>query len=88
MAAAVRRSNGAIQEARVGLTNMGSTPLRARAVEAALRGVEVGEQVRPACEAAAEGTSPPADLHAQPDYRRHLAKVLTYRAIGKAAGAP
>ncbi|GAA2311913.1 xanthine dehydrogenase family protein subunit M [Nonomuraea roseoviolacea subsp. roseoviolacea] len=88
VAAAVRRSNGAIQEARVGLTNMGSTPLRARAVEAALRGVEVGEQVRPACEAAAEGTSPPADLHAQPDYRRHLAKVLTYRAIGKAAGAP
>ncbi|NUW30367.1 xanthine dehydrogenase family protein subunit M [Nonomuraea sp. SMC257] len=88
VAAAVKRSNGAIQEARVGLTNMGSTPLRARAVEAALRGVEVGEQVRPACEAAAEGTSPPADLHAQPDYRRHLAKVLTYRAIGKAAGAP
>ncbi|MEV0201282.1 xanthine dehydrogenase family protein subunit M [Nonomuraea sp. NPDC050691] len=88
VAAAVKRSNGAIQEARVGLTNMGSTPSRARAVEAALRGVEIGEQVRPACEAAAEGTSPPADLHAQPDYRRHLAKVLTYRAIGKAAGAP
>ncbi|MET7462570.1 xanthine dehydrogenase family protein subunit M [Nonomuraea sp. NPDC005501] len=88
VAAAVKRSDGAIQEARIGLTNMGSTPVRAHAAEAALRGVELGDRVRAACEAAAEGTSPPADLHAQPDYRRHLAKVLTYRAVGKAAGAP
>ncbi|MDR8408693.1 xanthine dehydrogenase family protein subunit M [Nonomuraea sp. 3-1Str] len=88
VAAAVKRSDGAIQEARIGLTNMGSTPVRAHAAEEALRGVELGDRVRAACEAAAEGTSPPADLHAQPDYRRHLAKVLTYRAVGKAAGVP
>ena len=88
VAAAVKRANGAIEEARIGLTNMGPTPVRAHAVETALRGVELGDQVRQACEEAAAGTSPPADLHAQPDYRRHLARVLTHRAILNAAGAP
>ncbi|NUR87819.1 MAG: xanthine dehydrogenase family protein subunit M, partial [Nonomuraea sp.] len=88
VAAAVRRNNGAIQEARIGLTNMGSTPVRARAVETALQGVELGDQVRQACEEAAADTSPTSDLHAQADYRRHLAKVLTHRAIRSAAGAP
>ncbi|GAB2915293.1 xanthine dehydrogenase family protein subunit M [Nonomuraea fastidiosa] len=88
VAAAVKRSNGSIAEARIGLTNMGTTPLRATAAESALSGVELGDRVRQACEAAAEGTSPPADLHAQPDYRRHLARVLTYRAVRAAAGAP
>ncbi|NUS03391.1 MAG: xanthine dehydrogenase family protein subunit M [Nonomuraea sp.] len=88
VAAAVRRSNGAIAEARIGLTNMGPTPLRARAVETALQGVELGDQVRQACEEAAVGTSPTADLHAQPDYRRHLARVLTHRAVRTAAGSP
>lgn len=92
VAAAVRRSNGTIEEARIGLTNMGSTPVRARAVEAAIRGVSIAaagsnggrDPVRDACAEAAEGTSPPSDLHAQPDYRRHLARVLTHRAIGVA----
>lgn len=92
VAAAVRRSNGTIEEARIGLTNMGSTPVRARAVEAAIRGVSIAaassngahDPVRDACAEADEGTSPPADLHAQPDYRRHLARVLTHRAIGVA----
>ncbi|MEU1727084.1 xanthine dehydrogenase family protein subunit M [Nonomuraea sp. NPDC005692] len=88
VAAAVRRSNGSIAEARVALTNMGPTPVRARAAETALRGVELGDRVRQACEEAAEGTSPPADLHAQPDYRRHLARVLTHRAVRAAAGTP
>ncbi|MFI6733631.1 FAD binding domain-containing protein [Nonomuraea sp. NPDC050451] len=88
VAAAVRRSNGSIAEARIGLTNMGSTPLRAQAAESALEGVELGDQVRQACEEAAAGTSPPSDLHAQPDYRRHLAKVLTHRAVRTAAGSP
>ncbi|MDP9846669.1 FAD binding domain-containing protein [Streptosporangium lutulentum] len=93
VAAAVRRSNGTIEEARIGLTNMGSTPVRARAVEAAIRGVSIAaagsngapDPVGDACAGADEGTSPPADLHAQPDYRRHLARVLTRRAIGAAS---
>ncbi|MEV0617341.1 xanthine dehydrogenase family protein subunit M [Nonomuraea sp. NPDC050404] len=88
VAVAVRRSNGSIAEARIGLTNMAATPLRARAAEAALQGVELGDQVRQACEEAAADTSPPADLHAQPDYRRHLARVLTHRAVRTAAGSP
>ncbi|MGW0201442.1 FAD binding domain-containing protein [Nonomuraea sp. NPDC003201] len=88
VAAAVRRSNGSIAEARIGLTNMGSTPLRAHAAETALEGVELGDQVRQACAEAAAGTSPPSDLHAQPDYRRHLARVLTHRAVRTAAGSP
>ncbi|WP_049566712.1 FAD binding domain-containing protein [Nonomuraea sp. SBT364] len=88
VAVAVRRSNGAIQEARIGLANMAPTPLRARAAETALQGTELGDQVRQACGEAATGTAPPADLHAQPDYRRHLARVLTHRAVRTAAGAP
>lgn len=88
VAAAVKRSDGTIQEARIALTNMGPTPVRARAVETALQGAELGDQLRQACEEADAGTSPPSDLHAQPDYRRHLAKVLTHRAIRTAAGAP
>ncbi|MBF8187642.1 xanthine dehydrogenase family protein subunit M [Nonomuraea sp. K274] len=88
VAAAVKRSNGTISEARIGLTSMGPTPLRARAVEAALEGMELGDRLRQACREASAGTSPPADLHAQPDYRRHLAEVLTHRAVRTAAGSP
>jgi carbon-monoxide dehydrogenase medium subunit len=88
VAVAVKRSNGAIQEARIGLTNMGTTPRRAHAVESALQGMELGGQIRQACEEAAADTSPPSDLHAQSDYRRHLAKVLTHRAVRNAAGSP
>ena len=87
VAAAVRRDNGSIAEARIGLTNMGSTPVRASAVEAALAGAsaEAGV-VAAAAEHAADGTSAPADLSAQSDYREHLARVLTRRAVTTAAG--
>jgi aerobic carbon-monoxide dehydrogenase medium subunit len=87
VAAAVRREDGRIAEARVGLTNMGPTPLRASAVEAALAGAEATpEAVAAAAERAAEGTSPTSDLNAQADYREHLARVLTRRAVMAAAG--
>lgn len=66
----------------VALVNMGSTPLRATAVENALAG---GASARDAAELAADGTEPPSDLNASPDYRRHLAKVLVRRAL-EAAG--
>lgn len=86
-AVAVRRENGTIAEARVGLTNMGSTPVRATAVEEALRGVpaEIGA-IAAAAAHAADGTTPPEDLGGKADYRRHLAQVLTRRALVKAAG--
>src|SRR5436309_4795040 len=60
VAAAVKRSNGSITEARIGLTNMGSTPVRARATEQALSGAaaEAGA-IRAAAEQADDGTEPP-----------------------------
>ncbi|MDP9496666.1 MAG: xanthine dehydrogenase family protein subunit M [Actinomycetota bacterium] len=86
-AVAVRRENGSIAEARVGLTNMGPTPVRATGVEEALRGApaELGA-VAEAAARAAEGTTPPEDLNGRADYRRHLAQVLTRRAVAHAAG--
>jgi carbon-monoxide dehydrogenase medium subunit len=88
VAATVNTSSGSIAEARIGLTNMGSTPLRARATEAALSGVPVTtEAVGAAAAHAAEGTSPPSDLNGDAEYRQHLARVLTRRAVLAAAGA-
>jgi aerobic carbon-monoxide dehydrogenase medium subunit len=88
VAAAVRVDGGTIAEARVGLTNMGATPLRARSVEDALVGQPAtDEAVRAAAATAAEGTNPPSDLNGDADYRRHLATVLTRRAVLAAAGA-
>jgi carbon-monoxide dehydrogenase medium subunit len=86
--ATVRVEGGTIAEAAIGLTNMGSTPLRATAVEQALVGAAATEDaVRQACAAAADGTSPPSDLNGDADYRRHLATVLARRAVLAAAGA-
>ena len=86
VAATVQVEGGRIAQARIGLTNMGSTPLRAKAVEEALVGQEPTEEaIRAAAAAAAEGTSPPSDLNADADYRRHLATVLTRRAVLAAA---
>jgi carbon-monoxide dehydrogenase medium subunit len=87
VAALVRRSNGSVAEARIGLTNMGSVPVRATAAERAAAGVEASrDALRAAAAHADEGTNPPADLHGAPDYRRHLAQILTGRALAAAAG--
>jgi carbon-monoxide dehydrogenase medium subunit len=85
VAAAVRRENGHIAEARVALTNMGSTPVRAHAVEHALAGADAGA-VAAASAHAADGTNPSSDVTASADYRRHLATVLTRRAVTAALG--
>jgi aerobic carbon-monoxide dehydrogenase medium subunit len=77
---------GEFEDVRVAFTNMGSTPIRAEAAEAALRGGS-RDGIAQAAEQAAEGTDPPGDLNATPDYKRHLARVLTRRALEKAAGA-
>lgn len=87
VAATVRVEGDTIAEARVGLTNMGSTPVRATAVEEALVGrPATADAVREAAAHAADGTSPPSDLNGDADYRRHLATVLTGRAVLAAAG--
>ena len=69
-----------------GLTHMSSVPLRATAVEEALRGKPLdADSIAAAAEQAAEGTEPPADLNASADYKRHLARVLTRRALTDAS---
>jgi carbon-monoxide dehydrogenase medium subunit len=83
VAALVGASNGSIEGARVGFTNMGQTPLRAPAVEAALAGAP-RDSVSSAAERADEGTDPPSDTWASADFRRHLSRVLTTRAVEEA----
>jgi aerobic carbon-monoxide dehydrogenase medium subunit len=87
--ALVRKApDGSCEDVRVGLTNMGSTPLRATATEEALRGGGLdADAITRAAELAAEGTDPPADLNASSDYKRSLARVLTRRALEQAAAA-
>jgi carbon-monoxide dehydrogenase medium subunit len=88
VAAVARRANGHVAEARVGLTNMGSVPVRALGAEAAAAGAQASAAgLAGAAARADEGTNPPGDLRAAADYRRHLARVLTGRALAAAAGA-
>jgi carbon-monoxide dehydrogenase medium subunit len=83
-----RGADGSCEDVRVGLTHMGNVPLRAQAVEDALRGGPLDESaIARAAAQAADGTEPPADLNASADYKRHLATVLTRRALLEAAGA-
>ena len=85
--ALVSARDGVCEDVRVGLTHMASTPLRATAVEDALRGqpLDAGS-IAKAAEHAAQDTDPPGDLNATPAYKRHLARVLCQRALTEAAG--
>jgi carbon-monoxide dehydrogenase medium subunit len=80
-----RAPDGTCDDVRIGLTQMGSTPLRATAAEEALRGGGLDDAaIAGAAEHAADGADPPGDLNATPDYKRHLARVLTRRALEEA----
>jgi aerobic carbon-monoxide dehydrogenase medium subunit len=85
----VRRANDwaivgvAAVDGRIALANMGPTPLRATAAENALA---AGASPAEAAELAADGTSPGEDLHADREYRRHLVRVLTRRALAHETG--
>jgi len=68
---------------RVALVNMGPTPLRAAGAEEALGS---GAGPAEAAERASDGLSPPSDLNASAEFRRHLASVLVRRALEEAAG--
>jgi len=83
VAAVVDKSDGSIDSARIGLTSMGSTPIRARAVEEALAGASP-DDVAGAADAADEGTEPGSDDAASAEFRRHLARVWTRRAVEEA----
>ena len=85
--AVVKESDGAVADVRIGLTHMAGTPLRATAAEEALRGQPLSaESIAAAAEHASDGTDPPSDMNATVDYKRHLARVLTRRALTRAAG--
>jgi carbon-monoxide dehydrogenase medium subunit len=86
IAAAVRMDGGKIAEARIGLTNVGGTPVRATAVEQALVGASSMAEIAAAAEKASDGIEPFADEDADVEFRKHLARVLTKRAVAKAAG--
>lgn len=74
----VQQLNGSVG---IGLVNMDSKPVRAAAAQAALAS---GASAAEAAQVAPEGCSPSDDLNASPDYRRHLARVLTRRALEEA----
>jgi carbon-monoxide dehydrogenase medium subunit len=87
VAATVEVDGGVIRQAKVALTNMATVPVRARGVEEALVGQPAdNEVIRAAAEHAVEGTDPVADGNADVEFRSHLAKVLTKRAVATAAG--
>jgi len=80
-----RAPDGTCDDVRIGLTHMGPTPLRATAAETALRGSRLDDAaIAGAADHAADDTDPPGDLNATPDYKRHLARVLTRRALEEA----
>jgi carbon-monoxide dehydrogenase medium subunit len=81
VAALVHRDNGDLAGASIALTNMGATPIRAKAVEDALAG---GAKPAEAAAHMAEGTEPPSDLSASSEFRAHLARVVGRRALEEA----
>jgi CO/xanthine dehydrogenase FAD-binding subunit len=84
-AATVTVSDGAIREARIALTGVGPTALRASAAEALLLGEALGTSLTSrVIDAVRSSVEPETDLHASSDYRRHLAGVLAGRAVSAA----
>jgi carbon-monoxide dehydrogenase medium subunit len=81
VAALVHRDNGSAVGASVALASMGGTPLRAQAVEDA---IAAGASPTDAAAHAAEGTQPSSDSAASAEFRMHLARVLTQRALADA----
>lgn len=83
VAVLVHRDNGSVAGASIGLVNMGGTPLRARATEDALAS---GSSAAEAAALVAEGAAPPSDQAGSAEYRAHLARVITRRALEQALG--
>ena len=84
-----RANGGAIEDSRVVLFSVASVPLRMPSVEKVLAGrsIQDADVLREAAKVAAEDLDPASDLHATPEFKRHLAGVVVRRALEKAAGA-
>lgn len=84
--AVITLDNGSIASARIGVTGVGSKAYRPTAVEQALIGKPAEEEaVKAAVQTVADGIDVQGDIHASPEYRAHLARVLTRRAVLQAA---
>jgi carbon-monoxide dehydrogenase medium subunit len=84
--AVVTLNDGSIASARIGVTGVGPKAYRPTAVEQALVGQPAEEEaVKAAVQTVADGIDVQGDIHASPDYRAHLARVLTRRAVLQAA---
>jgi aerobic carbon-monoxide dehydrogenase medium subunit len=84
--AVISVQNGTIAAARIGVTGVGPKAYRPTAVEQALVGKRVEEEaVKAAVQTVADGIDVQGDIHASPEYRAHLARVLTRRAVLQAA---
>jgi len=78
-------AGGACERAGIGLTNVGDTPIKATAAEAALAGHALDDAtIRRAAQLAADASRPSADLRGSAEYKKDLVRVLTARAIRKA----
>lgn len=78
-------ADGTCQEARIGVTGLAAAPFRAQAAEDALRGRSLDDAtVQQAAERVADGVEPLSDIHASAEYRAHLARVFTARALRQA----
>ena len=82
-----RNDDGAVVDARIVLGGVGSTPIRARTAEAAVRGSE-GFDPAAVGALAAQGCTPTTDVHADSEYRRELVAVLVARALARPVQAP
>ncbi len=85
--------NGRCEDIGIGLTGLSAKPFRAQAVERRLRGKKLTKKlIEESVAQVGRGIDPLEDMHASADYRAHLARVFTYRAIeelaSKAAGRP
>jgi carbon-monoxide dehydrogenase medium subunit len=79
-------ANGACEQAGIGLTNVGLTPIKATKAEASLKGKALDESaIKQAAELASQAAEPSADLRGSVEYKKDLVRVLTARALRKAA---
>ena len=86
IAARIRKSGGKIDFARVGVTGLAGKPYRAKNVEQALEGTSGSPaDIQKAAALVADGIDANSDLHASADYRKHLARVYTGRALAAAS---
>ncbi|HXY31363.1 MAG TPA: FAD binding domain-containing protein [Gemmatimonadaceae bacterium] len=78
-------ASGACEDVGIGLTNVGSVPIKAVKAEAALKGKRPDEAaIKQAAQLAAEAAQPAADLRGSVEYKRDLVRVLTGRALRRA----